>query len=459
MRWNHRLLPDSLSGRLLIAYMGAWLLASAVLGGAVMWFQRDDAMHWADHSAQSMARALTEGMSPDAEGLPTGIRWPREVEWMARDLPLDLGYRIFGVDGKVVLWSSPEVRRAWSSALPPAAASERHRTEVIEGIPVRLRTVAVQGYRARLWMEVGISERLIALLHARQASRTGEVILITAAVSVILLGLVQYLVMRRLMTPVHRLAAQAAELDGDLTGRRIDAQAVPLELRPLVYAFNGSLGRLEEAFIRQLRFLADAAHELKTPLSLLRCQIEVGESHAGEILRDIDHLTRQVQQLLILAEVSEPRSYRRERFEIGALATEVCELLAPMAERHGVKVLLEDSSAATTVDGDRSAMGVLLKNLVENAISIAPAGSSVRLCWDAQGVRVADSGPGIEPAHLEHVFERFWRAPSRRDTGAGLGLAICREVATAHGWLLSAANGSPGAVFRLQFPNLQRDAS
>lgn len=452
-------MPDSLSGRLLIVYMSAWLLASAALGGAVIWFQRNDAMRWADHSALSMASALSEGMSPDAEGLPTGIRWPKEVEWLAQDLPLDLGYRIFGVDGKEVLWSSPQVRRAWTTALTPAAASEGYRTEVIDGIPMRLRTVTVEGFRARLWMEVGISERLIALLHVRQTSRTGEVILVTAAVSVILLGMVQYLVMRRLMTPVHRLSAQAAELEGDHTGRRIDAQAVPLELRPLVHSFNGSLLRQEEAYTRQLRFLADAAHELKTPLSLLRCQVEMGESQGGEILRDIDHLTRQVQQLLILAEVSESRSYRRERFEIGALATEVCELLAPMAERHGVEVLPEDCSTPTTVDGDRSAFGVLLKNLMENAISIAPHGSSVRLCWDSQGIRVVDSGPGIDPDHLEQVFERFWRAPSRRDTGAGLGLAICQEVATAHGWSLSASNGAPGAVFKLQFLNPQKAVS
>jgi two-component system sensor histidine kinase QseC len=459
MHWNHRLAPDSLSGQLLIAYLGAWLLASAVMVGAVMLFQRNDAMQWSDHSSLSMASALSEGMSPDAQGLPAGIRWPREIEWLAQDLPLDLGYRIFGVDGKVVLWSSPQVRQAWTTALPPASTAQGPRTEVIDGIPVRLRTVAVKGFRARLWMEVGISERLIALLHAKQASRTGEVILVTAAVSVILLGLVQYLVMRRVMTPVHRLATQAAELEGDLTGRRIDARAIPLELRPLVHSFNGSLRRQEEAFTRQLRFLADAAHELKTPLSLLRCQVELGDSKGSEILRDIDHLTRQVQQLLILAEVSEPRSYRPERFEIGALITEVCELLAPMADRHGVKVLLEDSSASATLLGDRSATGVLLKNLVENAISVAPSGTSIRLHWDSRGVQVADSGPGIDPDHLESVFERFWRAPFRRDTGAGLGLAICKEVATAHGWSLSASNGAPGAVFKLQFPKPQKDGS
>lgn len=451
MRWLRRCRPESLAVRLLLAYLGAWLLASSVVGAAVAWFLRGDAMHWADHSAMGMARLLAAHTAVNAQGLPTAVTLPQEARWLAEASPLDFGYRIFDVGGRVVLWSSPEVERSWSEDLPPARPQSRHGTGVTDGIPMRLRTVALDGHGVPLWMEVGISERLIMLAHGGAASRTGEAVLATIFVSVLLLGGALYLVMRRLMKPVQLLSAQAVETQHRDNRRRLDEGDVPLELRPLVQSFNASLARQEEAFTRQLHFLADAAHELKTPLALLRFQVELGDTTRDALMQDIDHLSRQVQQLLILSEVSEPRSYRHEPIDVVAVAAEVTGLLRPMAARHGVTLDTQMTPGGLSVEGDRSALAVLLKNLAENAISVAPRGSRVLVALEPGQLRVRDQGPGIAPDHLEHIFERFWRAASRRDTGAGLGLAICREVAIAHGWELAARNNSAGAEFLLRF--------
>jgi two-component system sensor histidine kinase QseC len=105
----------------------------------------------------------------------------------------------------------------------------------------------------------------------------------------------------------------------------------------------------------------------------------------------------------------------------------------------------------TALQGDPSALAVLLKNLVENAIYAAPANTPVTLHLAADGVRVRDHGAGIAAQHLPHLFQRFWRAPERRDAGAGLGLSICAEVAQVHGWQLAATNHEPGAEFALRF--------
>jgi len=127
----------------------------------------------------------------------------------------------------------------------------------------------------------------------------------------------------------------------------------------------------------------------------------------------------------------------------------VCHFLTPLAQRAGVGLVPDIESVPQGLPGDRSALFVLLKNLVENAIGFAPKGSNVTLQLQARAVVVRDVGPGIAPADFARLYDRFWRAPGRRDVGAGLGLAICLEVAQAHGWRLSARNAEPGAEFRL----------
>ena len=165
----------------------------------------------------------------------------------------------------------------------------------------------------------------------------------------------------------------------------------------------------------------------------------------------MDQLTRQVQQLLLLAEVSEPSNFRSESIHLMPLAGEVLTYLEPMAKQRAVRLALCHQDARTMVTGDRMALFALLKNLVENALNFAPPHSTVTVALNERSLEVIDEGPGIDPSHLAHVFDRFWRHPERRSHGAGLGLAICQEIAKAHQWQLTARPQQPGAHFRLDF--------
>lgn len=442
----------SLSARLMWTYLVAWLVTLSLIALAIVWFLRGDPLHWVDHSTLAVATELAERVQFDAQGQPTQVLIPKEVRWLSDLAPLDLVYRIFDQQGHELLWSSEQARLVWPGAAPAAEPHETHGRVWVEGLPLRVRTVALPAPdrgAAPLWLQVGLSERLVILFHAGNGARLGGLMLLMAVLSVLLLGAVQFFLFRRMLAPVTRLSEEAGRIQLSRPGLRLGTDGVFRELKPLVLSFNESLQRLEDAFARQLKFLADAAHELKTPLALFKGQMELGDTDTQALIQDVDQLSRQVQQLLVLAEVTEPRSYRHAELDWEAIVWEVCHFLAPLAQRAGVGLVPDIESVPQGVWGDRSASFVLLKNLVENAIGFAPEGSMVSLRLQAQAVVVRDVGPGIDPADFAHLYDRFWRGPGRRDVGAGLGLAICLEVAQAHGWHLEARNAEPGAEFSL----------
>jgi signal transduction histidine kinase len=141
-----------------------------------------------------------------------------------------------------------------------------------------------------------------------------------------------------------------------------------------------------------------------------------------------------VQLLLQLAQVADRQTLRRGPTQPLVVARTVLEHLAFQAERRDISLRLEDNSAGQPIDADAGALFVLVKNLVDNALGFAPPGSAVELRLEGTGLSVSDRGPGVPPELREHVFERFWRAPGQARAGSGLGLALVREIAHAHGW-------------------------
>ncbi len=137
--------------------------------------------------------------------------------------------------------------------------------------------------------------------------------------------------------------------------------------------------------------------------------------------------------------------------ELGGVAGEAVAFLQRLAQRGNVHLDLRLADALPARRADRAAVFVLLKNLIENAIQHSPSGAVVTVDVRASGLSVRDEGDGIPPEHLPELFKRFWRSAARRDTGAGLGLAICHEIALAHGWSLVARNGATGAEFLVSF--------
>jgi len=433
-RWR-REWPQSLTFRLLASYMLAWLLTVALIS-AVLWlvfqFQTSDR---ARHSAERVTHVLADMLVFDAQGRLLRLDWRDELQWLPQALPHDIAYQVSDSTGRVHL----------TSPTPPSS----------KGAPQpQLYSHTLQVTHAgNAWtIQAGVSDRLVTLIHLGSERRIGGAALATAGLSILLLGAVLLLTVQRLLRPLRETSAQATQIGPQQLSRRLDEQNLPTELKPLVQAFNQALARLEDGFRNQQRFLENAAHELKTPLALLRGQIELGGAvHTEQLLGDVDHLARQVQQLLVLAEVSERSSYQPESVHLLPLAQEVIRFLAPLGTKRGVRLNLLFEDDRTMVHGDRMALFVLLKNLLENALNFAPAQSTVSLMLRQHTLGVRDEGPGIDPAHMPHVFERFWRNPERRNEGAGLGLAICQEIASAHGWQLTARTLQPGAEFELAF--------
>ncbi|WP_066256149.1 sensor histidine kinase [Hydrogenophaga flava] len=426
---------QSLAFKLMVSYLLAWGLAAALVGVAVwvaLQFQPADSSF---RNAQRLTRLLGDSLVFDAQGRPQRIDGMDRLEWLTRALPDDFSYRVSDRQGRVFLSSTTAVG---VQPEPPH--------------PLEGHTLLIE-HAGQTWeVHATVSQRLIDLIHLSADHHLRGVALATAGMSILLLGAVLWVVIQRLLRPLREASAQAMQINPQQLSLRLEEDDLPGELKPLVRAFNQVLDRLETGFRHQQRFLANAAHELKTPLALLRGQIELGGAHQTEqLLADVDQLARQVQQLLLLAEVSEPSNFKSETIHLMPLAHEVLGFLEPLARQRGVRLDLHFSDARTMVAGDRMALFALLRNLVENALNFAPAHSTVTLVLNAQSLEVIDQGPGIDPAHVAHVFDRFWRHPERRSHGAGLGLAICREIANAHRWQLTAHTRQPGALFRLEF--------
>jgi len=254
----------------------------------------------------------------------------------------------------------------------------------------------------------------------------------------------------------------------------IDSRQVPEEISPLVGSLNEMLGRLAQTIDMQKRFIADAAHQMKTPLAGMRMQSELAlrQVDPDEIHRSLEQLakssesaTRLVNQLLALARAeNQPHAgLAFEELELGALARAVVQDWVQASFTHDIDLGYEPHDEPVIIAGNAMMLRELLSNLIDNALRYTPAGGSVTVRVRRDGehalLEVEDTGPGIAPAERAHVFERFYRILGSSATGSGLGLAIVREIAQQHGAEVDIFNNPrshskkyPGSLFRLTLP-------
>jgi signal transduction histidine kinase len=260
---------------------------------------------------------------------------------------------------------------------------------------------------------------------------------------------VGWVVAGRVLRPIGRITSVARDIQATDLSRRIELPGPDDELKQLGDTFDAMLARLDAAFAAQRQFVADASHELRNPLAIIRTNVDVALADPRADPEDLRHtivvvkrasdrMARLVDDLLALARRQEP-ILEHEPVDLGVAVTEASDdFVVPAAARN---IVLDRAIApGVVVTGDRDALKRAVANLLENAVRLAPEGSRIRLATGGEGdqawIAVADEGPGIAPEDQPHVFDRFWRADkgrSRADGGTGLGLAIVRQIAEGHG--------------------------
>nr|WP_198982432.1 ATP-binding protein [Herbaspirillum sp. ASV7] len=276
---------------------------------------------------------------------------------------------------------------------------------------------------------------------------------------------------RRLFGTVERIAAQARRISDANLGERLAHPGSDDEIGHLVATLNSMLERLERAFRLQRDFTANAAHEIRSPLSRLRTEIELslrrprsGEDYVATLqscLEEVAGLTSMVEELLLLARLDAGQETRStDSIRLDQLASEGVAKWQGAAQARGIALVLHAAQPVQARVGPRAAM-LVLNNLLDNAIKFSPAQSAVEVSVSEDAddaiLTVADHGPGIAGNDMGHLFERFYRGHAsqlEQTSGAGLGLAIVKAVLEGHGASIRFGNRSDGsgARFTLHFP-------
>jgi signal transduction histidine kinase len=261
-------------------------------------------------------------------------------------------------------------------------------------------------------------------------------------------------IFRRALDSVREASQTAASIGPQRTEVRLPEESVPREIAPLVHAVNQALERLEAGFRAQRDFTADMAHELRTPLSIIRARVDsLDAGTVREQLRaDIVNMTRTVNQVLDIAELESFLVATDARADLHEICTDAVAFMAPLAVERGQNIALTGAQGPVWVHGHTEALFRAVRNLIENAIRHTPAGVSIEVeVTEAGVVRVLDDGPGVPADDRESIFRRFWRRDRGKADSRGLGLAIVARVAEAHEGSVSVEDREGGgSIFTLR---------
>lgn len=273
-----------------------------------------------------------------------------------------------------------------------------------------------------------------------------------------LLGILVWWLVGRGLRPLRRVAVEVG-LRGSHALGPVSPARLPEEVAPLVGALNELLARLDVALTAQRDFVADAAHELRTPLAALQLQIQLAERAISDAERQaafvdlksgLARASHLVQQLLTLAR-QEPGAFHQAAttVRLDELARRTVGEFALLAAERGLDLGVAECAAAS-ISGQPEALRILLGNLLDNALRYTPAGGRVDVSLTQEAgkvmLRVVDNGPGIPEAELTRVLDRFYRVPGSQAQGSGLGLAIVQQIVLAHGGRLSLSNCESGGL-------------
>lgn len=372
--------------------------------------------------------------------------------------------------GGEVVFASPELRQPIEpkheqNATRPFSAS-------IRGERFRFLRETVDAVGGRYDIEVAASleafdrslEQFRVLLYA-----AGPVFLILAALG-------GYWLSKRALAPVDQITQAARSIGGQNLSRRLAVPHTSDELERLADTLNEMLNRLEAAFQRITQFTADASHELRTPISVMRANAEITlrksrtepeyREALSKILDETEKVTRLIEQLLLLARAdSGSGALRMMRSDLNAAVQNACRGARSFAEAKRLKFSQAVPANPVWVQGDSASLERLFTILLDNAVHYTPSGGQIEVRLDAEDgfavANVRDTGTGIAKEDIGHVFDRFYRADrarSRESGGTGLGLAIGRWIAKAHhGEIRVESELAKGSTFQVRIPLLRTD--
>ena len=363
------------------------------------------------------------------------------------------------------------------SLTPEAAIANLRRDVYISQAHLRVLTAPVGLSPGQLlgYLQVGVS-----LQTSDEAlTQLQRILILGGAVGLVLAGAGGAFLASRALKPIDTITHTAITITdaGDLS-RRVPAPNTLDEVGRLANIINRMLARLETLFRSQQRFTADVSHELRTPLTTIRGNVDLirrtriaDDASLDAIQSETERMTRLVSDLLLLAQADAGLPVRREPVSLDTILLDVYRQISVIA--HGVDVRIGDEDAVDVM-GDADRLKQLFLNLTDNAVRYTPAGGCVTLSLkrDAGWAQfsVSDTGPGIPPEHLPHIFDRFYRvdkARSRRESGragawgggAGLGLSIAQWIVQSHGGRIDVrSEAGQGTTFMVYLPELKREA-
>ena len=417
----------SLRGRLLWFLLAAITIAAVAQAAIAYRTALHDADHIFDYHMQQMALSLRSTTPLTAAKTPADPNAAVDPNAGNDDLV-------------VQVWSPDGVRmfRSVSRASLPQRAVLGFSNVKANGTTYRVFSIQSNNQTLQVAQDMAVRRNMAGNL----ALRT----LAPIAVMKPILMLVVWWVVSESLTPVARVRKQVASRQADDLSPVSEA-GLPDEVRPLVHELNLLFGRVRTAFDAQQNFVADAAHELRTPLAALKLQAlsleradtdEARKVAQGRITAGVERATRLVEQLLVLArqEAGAAEGAAAAPVDLADLARRTVGEMVGVAQAKGVDLGLQHADAAR-VHGQAGALAILMRNLIDNAVKYTPGGGTVDVAVDVvQGatvLTVEDSGPGIPAEERERVFDRFYRIAGSEAAGSGLGLAIIRAIAERHG--------------------------
>jgi heavy metal sensor kinase len=437
----------SIGARLTLWYSMV-LLAGLALFGAGIWLV----------VAHSLNAAIDTSLAEQVKGVTTVLQSeyePGEPEHLQEELS---EYVEATPEGRWIEVRDPRGGLIIGGSTAEAAASNSHYRALVAG-------VAVEGQTFRVTVSVPLESTELTLRRLRE-------VLLWAAPFVLLIGsLGGYWMSRRALEPVDAITRAAQTIGIENLSERLEVPSASDELARLAETWNSMLARLEAAVKRLSQFTADASHELRTPITLIRATAELtlrrerpAETYREalrQVIHESDRTARLIDDLLLLARADAgPPALPLHRVELEPLVRDVCEQGQMLAQERQLEIAAEAPAQPLYVQANDPALRRLLLLLVDNAVKYTPAGGriTVSVALDSSGptVTVRDTGIGIPDAALPHVFERFYRVDESRNReagGAGLGLSIAQWIAERHHARLEAESVvGHGSAFRVRFP-------